>query len=60
MKKRFSGPQIVAKLWQAGVLLGQDKTVDKYYIIPCESAKEERLRRIFGVEIKFLDFFGVL
>jgi len=27
MKKRFSGPQIVAKLRQADVLIGQGKTV---------------------------------
>ena len=27
MKKRYSGPQIVAKLRQADVLLGQGKTV---------------------------------
>ncbi len=27
MKKRFSGPQIVAKLRQADVLIGQSKTV---------------------------------
>jgi len=27
MKKRFSGPQIVAKLRQADVLIGQAKTV---------------------------------
>jgi len=27
MKKRYSGPQIVAKLRQADVLIGQGKTV---------------------------------
>ena len=27
MKKRFSGPQVVAKLRQADVLIGQGKTV---------------------------------
>jgi len=27
MKKRFSGPQIVAKLREADILLGQGKTV---------------------------------
>ena len=27
MQKRYSGPQIVAKLRQADVLIGQDKTV---------------------------------
>jgi predicted secreted protein len=29
MKKRFSGPQIVAKLRQADKLLGQGKTVEE-------------------------------
>ena len=29
MKKRFSGPQIVAKLRQADVLIGQGKTVPR-------------------------------
>ena len=40
MKKRFSGPQIVAKLRQADVLIGQGKTVPgltAYWIsqLPC-------------------------
>ncbi len=34
MKKRFSGPQIVAKLRQADVLIGQGKTVPSSLSFP--------------------------
>ena len=50
MKKRFSGPQIVAKLRQADVLIGQGKLAHSAGSIPSTNSHHTPVSAIEGSE----------